>query len=212
MSGEKSSVKLYAVALKPKMRYVRSDGEKVLLTDVTFAITHSPTLLEAAKMKPSGVLDSIKVLKVKGKRAIEFPGSEELQVSELVGRYEYENPIPEWLGWIVGVVLAFIVISLLEGSGLSNYFPTWAVWLLVFFPIGEIWEHVFSDKTFYMSEIQIVGDRDRVVKFVKELRSNLGRNPILVLRDKDLKRLSDATGMDLISLENRWDEVIHGRL
>ncbi len=109
-------------------------------------------------------------------------------------------------------MLAFIVVGLLEGFGLSNYFPTWGVWLLVFFPVGEIWEHVFSDKTFYMSEIRIVSHKDRIVKFVKELRSDLGRNPILVLRNRDLKRLSDAARMDLISLENRWDEVIHRKL
>jgi len=42
------------------------------------------TLLEVTKMKPSEVLDSIKVLKVRGKRAIEFPGSEELR---------YQNPL-----------------------------------------------------------------------------------------------------------------------
>jgi|GEM_PF-5798589 len=212
MNGERSSVKLYAVALKPKMKYIRSDGRRILLTDITLAIAHSPTLLDVAKMRPSDVLDSIKVLKVRGKRTIEFPGSEELQVSELVERYNYEGAIPDWLGWILGIVLAFIVIGFLETYGFSNYFPTWAVWLLVFFPIGQIWEHAFGEKTFYMSEIQIVGSRDKIIRFVKELRSNLGRNPILALRDKELKQLSDALGMDLVSLENRWDEVIHGKL
>jgi len=210
LSAEKYSVKLYAVDLKPRIKYVRSNEERVFLTDVSLAIAYSPTLSEVTGMKGSDILENLRVLRVKGRRAIEYPGGDELEVSEFVERYEYESPIPSWFGWIIGVAVTFALITILESSSISNFFPTWSLWLLVFFPIGEGWEYVFRDKTFHMSEIMVSGSKDKVIEFVRDLRSNLGRNPILALKERDLKHLSEATGMDLISLENRWDEIIHG--
>jgi len=202
------SVKLYALVLDPNIR-VKGRGSSY--TDVSMAIAYSPTLGSISKLNPEGILESASFTRIsKGRRMINYPGSDDLRVMEKVTRYTHEHEIPDWIGWIVGLVITLILIEIGERFGVFSYFPSWPLWILVFFPIGYVWENIFGERVFYVSEIMISGKHDNVVSFIREVRNNLGRNPILVLKQRDLKRLEDVLGIDPIGLEMVWDRIIEG--
>jgi len=219
-SEEKFSTKLYAVVLEPKIKYV-TDDRTIFLTDVSMAIAHSPTLSSVTGLSAQQIFQKIKYsggssysgyYSIPKKRIIEYPGTDRLSVSEIVTKYRYESVIPEWLGGGIGFVFAFAIIQYGESAGFFVYFPSWAVWPLVFLPIGFAWDHILGDKKYYLSEIIISGDKDLVLKTIKEIRNNLGRHPLLVLRNNDLKKLAAATDMDPISLEESWDKALYGKI
>jgi len=197
-------MKLNAFAVRSRISYKTKEGEKKLFTDISMAIAHSPTLCNVTGLSPGEILDKAEIRRIGGGRIIEYPGSDKLKVSETITSYEYENPIPEWLGWIIGVAVVFVLENLVEFWGLSSIIPTWIFWLCIFLPLGIGWERIFSDKIYHLVEIFARGEKENVIKFARELRNNLGRDPIWVLSDKDLARFSSISGISIDMLDESW--------
>ncbi len=206
--GEPYSIKLYAFPIQPKVKYP-SDSETKTITDISIAISRCPTLAATTGLEPNGIMDKVKVKKMgHGKRIIEFPSSDELQVSEFITSYYYESPIPEWLGWIIGMGLAYAIINLGDSTNIiDNVIPSWVIWLCVFFLIGFAWSRYFEDKKYYLDEIYISGKKDIVVRFARELKSNMGRDPIYALSLRDINRFMEASGLEVDSLEESWRRI-----
>ena len=204
--GEKFSLKLYAFAMDPKIKYSLPSGRTKIFTDISIAISRAPTLQGATGMNANDILDKTDIRGMgSGKRIIEYPGSNDLSVSEFITRYDYESPIPEWLGWIIG----FVLVSILQDVGGSlgvfdGVIPSWVLWLVLFIPLGMAWSYVFSDKEYYLSEVYVGGVSEKVLSFGRELRNNIGRDPIGVLSLKDLERFEAASGLDVVALEESW--------
>lgn len=204
--NEAFSTKLYAFALNPRIiRNVR--GKYVTISDVSMAIIYSPTLSQTVGMDPENLLLNASISTSGGfLRMIEYPSSEKLRVTEAITKYEHENPVPSWLGWIIGMLIVMILENLLMIY--VPWFPTWFLWLLIFIPIGMGWQYIFKDKKYYLVEIYISGQKDLVLRFVRDLRNNLGREPLLVYRGKDLRLFEKISGLNLSALDAHWHELL----